>query len=231
MTRSVFVLAVLTSVAFADPPPEAVSLYRDGQAAYDAGRYGDAIAAWEHSYAASRAPGLLFNLAQARRLRAAPGDCERAVAEYRQYAALVSPSPQTKLAADYVAVGCPPQPATPAMSVTSGRGGSRRISGEIAAGGGVALLAVGLYFGHRATSLGDEVTTACASGCSWTDERNTDSAGRRDATIGRVLDAVGGAAIVAGAAMYYLGARTEHVGVAVSARGGQSISVTWSSAW
>lgn len=228
MTRSILALVALASIAVADPSPEAVRLYQEGQAAFDAGRYGAAIAAWERSYATSRAPGLLFNLAQARRLRDAPSDCERAMTEYRQYAELAPPSPQTKLAAEYLGVGCPRAPTAPAPG---DRGRSLRVAGEITAGGGVALLAAGIYLGHRASSLGDEVTEACASGCSWADERSADSAGRRDATIGRALDAIGGAAIVAGAALYYLGAREEHVGVAVSDSSSRAISVTWSGTW
>jgi tetratricopeptide (TPR) repeat protein len=231
MKRSVLVLIMLMSAALADPSPEAVRLYQDGQAAYDGGRYADAIAAWEQSYAVSRAPGLLFNLAQARRLRGAPGDCERALAEYRQYAELTPPSPQTKLAAEYLAAGCPQQSAAPAGPAPGDHGHSLRLSGEVVAGGGVAVLAAGLYFGHHAGSLGDDVTTACASGCSWAAERSTDSAGRRDATIGRVLDVIGGAAIVAGGALYYFGVPAEHVGVVVSGNGSRSISLTWSGAW
>jgi tetratricopeptide (TPR) repeat protein len=182
MMRSVFLLVLLGAVALADPPRGAVTLYRDGQAAYDAARYDHAISAWEQSYAASRAPGLLFNLAQAHRLRGAPGDCERASAEYRQYAELAPPSPQTKLAEQYLATGCPRQrSASGPLTGSDDRGHTMRVSGEVVVAGGVVLLATGLYLGHHAASLGDEVTSACTSGCSWADERATDRAGRRDA--------------------------------------------------
>ena len=67
-------LVVASRSVLADPTPGAAQRYRDGQAAYDHAGYDDALTSWQQSYALSHAPGLLYNIAQAYRLRDRPGD-------------------------------------------------------------------------------------------------------------------------------------------------------------
>ncbi|MBZ0237035.1 MAG: hypothetical protein K8M05_32195 [Deltaproteobacteria bacterium] len=104
MTRIATILAALVCLAVgaglaeADDPAEAVRLYDEGQAAFDAGTYDAALAAWQKSYELSREPGLLFNLAQAYRLRAAPGDCTKAAETYRRFITQDPASAQRALA-------------------------------------------------------------------------------------------------------------------------------------
>jgi hypothetical protein len=64
--------------------PEARQLYEQGQRSFDAGDYADAITKFRASYQRSGAPGLLYNLAQAHRLK---GDCVQALALYRRFLA------------------------------------------------------------------------------------------------------------------------------------------------
>jgi len=71
-------------------PPEAERLYHEGQQAYDDKRYDAALALWQRSYALSKRPGLLFNIAQAFRLRGEDGDCARAVGSYKKFLRLDS---------------------------------------------------------------------------------------------------------------------------------------------
>jgi hypothetical protein len=61
---------------------EARRLYEEGLARYKAGAYDEAIEKLRASYARVPAPGLLYNLAQAHRLK---GDCAGALAYYRAY--------------------------------------------------------------------------------------------------------------------------------------------------
>jgi len=241
-------IAALATVAHAQPSAE--DLYAEGKAAYDKADYATAITRWEASYALSDEVGLLFNLAQARRLS---GDCAGALATYRRFVA-ADPDPATdqhKLAEDFVrelepACGVPPPRdvdpqaklggglnsvgrlnATENQAVNSG--GKLRTAGLATGGVGIAALATGLVLGHHGQAIGDEVTAACATSCDWGAQKSKDVAGRRDVTIGYVLDAVGVAAIAGGAVMYYLGARG---GVTVSPRpreGGAVVS--WSGSW
>jgi tetratricopeptide (TPR) repeat protein len=67
-----------------DVDPEARRLAERGLAHYEAGRYAEAIADLEASYDITAAPGLLYNLAQAYRLK---GDCGRALDLYRRFLA------------------------------------------------------------------------------------------------------------------------------------------------
>ena len=59
-------LLLLSGTAFADDA-RAKKLYFDGEAAFQAGRFAEAAAAFEESYALSRRPKLLWNIAQAHR--------------------------------------------------------------------------------------------------------------------------------------------------------------------
>src|SRR5690606_9690752 len=61
---------------------KARALAERGRIAHDQGDYAAAIAAFTEAYAIAPAPGLLFNLAQAYRLK---GSCEDAQLMYRRY--------------------------------------------------------------------------------------------------------------------------------------------------
>jgi tetratricopeptide (TPR) repeat protein len=235
------VVALLAGVAAAEP--EAERLYRDGQAAYDAQRYDDALAAWTQSYELSHLPGLVFNIAQAHRLR---GDCAKAVEAYKKFVALdprsserptaegfikdLSPCPDDKPTPTPPPPKPPPAPIEskpPIADVDTGRG--KRIAGLAIAGGGLAIAGTGLYFGNRAASLGDEVRKACASSCAYPDIRDKDQEGRRDETIQWILYGAGAAAIVTGGVVYMLGAKRASP-VAVVPHGDGAV-VTFSGGW
>jgi tetratricopeptide (TPR) repeat protein len=239
--------------------PSAEDLYAQGQAAYDRGEYLTAIEKWQESYRLSGEPGLLFNLAQARRLAS---DCPEALATYRRFLAADPTSDQHQIAVDLAKElegQCPaPKPVRPAPRVPQvpktepelktepapeikqptptppakrHSGHSLRVAGIAAGGTGIVALATGLYFGHHAQTIGDQVTSACRSGCDWTAWKAADAEGRRDATIGRVLDVAGTAGIVGGAILYYVGVR-EGVSITITPmtrEGGTT--VTWSGSW
>lgn len=74
--------AAATTTAHAQPSAEAKKLYLEGKAHYDVAEYADAIAKWKQAYVVSKAPMLLFNIAQAYRLS---GDCAQALRSYATY--------------------------------------------------------------------------------------------------------------------------------------------------
>jgi tetratricopeptide (TPR) repeat protein len=102
-------------------------LHEAGLAEYQAGRYGAAVAAFRHAYKLVPAPGILFNLAQAYRLK---GDCRSAKRSYKKFLKESSDAAQLALAKEHLAglrcsddqPAAPPpatQPATqPAAPVT-----------------------------------------------------------------------------------------------------------------
>ncbi|HTE52584.1 MAG TPA: hypothetical protein VK698_17150 [Kofleriaceae bacterium] len=73
-------------------------LHQEGLRYYGAGQYGRAVVAYRKAYALVPAPGILFNLAQAYRLR---GDCRRAYRAYRNFLHAVTDSPEAKLAREH----------------------------------------------------------------------------------------------------------------------------------
>ncbi len=75
-------LMVGRGAAAAPVDPEARVLYQEGLQLYRAGRYDDAIAKLDASYQLVAAPGLLYDLAQAHRLK---GDCAGALRLYRDF--------------------------------------------------------------------------------------------------------------------------------------------------
>jgi len=230
-------VAALPGRAIADPSPEAARAYRDGQAAFDRQSYDAAIEAWQRSYELSHAPGLLYNLGQAYRLRAAAGDCTRARSAYESFVDLTGPSPQGTLANGYLAQLGPcassatatvgTTPAT-SMPVTRDRGIAMAALGAA----GIGLVATGLLLGHHAATLGDEVTSACSTDCDWSAERGKDAAGRRDAALGWTFDAIGGLALVGDAVWYYLGrdhgSRTSPLEMRADAH---AATISWRQRW
>jgi len=217
---AIVVLAALAGVASAEPT-EAERLYTEGQKAYDAERYADAIAQWTQSYELSHLPALVFNIGQAYRHH---GDCAKAVDAYKKFVALDPKSAERGTAEGFITElsPCPAEAPAPPPAVTApppskqtpeghepiadtGRG--KRIAGIAIAAGGLAIAATGLYFGAEAASLGDEVRKACATGCAYPAIRDKDEAGRRDETIQWILYGASAATLVTGGVLYVLGSR------------------------
>lgn len=232
-------LAATTRIASADDG-EAERLYEHGQAAFDAGAFDDAITAWERSYELSKEPGLLFDLGQAYRKRGKPEDCARGEAAYKKFAELDPTSEQRAIALGYIAEMGPcvkaiqlPAPrihvaTQPPMTRVVDNGRSKRIVGLTAIGAGTASIVAGVYFGRRASTIGGEVTSACARSCDWSVEGPKDGDGRRDAKLGLAFDSLGAAAILTGAALYYLG---DHDNTIRLEPHGNGAMVSWGGAW
>ena len=100
--RALLVIAALlvSAVASADSvPTKARSLAERGRVAHDARDYAGAISAFTEAYALAPAPGLLFNLAQAYRLR---GNCDDAALMYRRFLATNPPDDARLLAESHL---------------------------------------------------------------------------------------------------------------------------------
>jgi hypothetical protein len=116
-----------------------------------------------------------------------------------------------------------PTPPTPEPSApeprpvdrpTSGGGKTLRITGIVAVAAGLGLAGTGAYFALAAKGKADDVTEACRVRCQWGELEDLENAGKRNQTLGTVLMAAGGAALVSGVVLYIVGAsrsRTEGV--------------------
>jgi tetratricopeptide (TPR) repeat protein len=254
MKHSALALAIVATSRFvlAEPASDPAALFHQGQAAYDQQRYDEALTAWEQSYALSLSPALLYNIAQAYRLRGHAEDCALARADYAKFIELAPPSPERDLAARYVAelaVCSSPADAAKAATIPVAPNSTDAPTSDAAAGspqpptarslaniGGVALgvagfglLASGIALGHHASVLGDDVTQACSVSCTWSAETTRDAAGRRDAAVGWALDGVGAAALVGSAVLLYFGFNER--GIAVVPTSSTGASVVWSRVW
>ncbi len=237
ITIIVATIVVLCSAALAAPTAE--ELYNAGQAAYDGHNYALAIDRWQEAYRLSKEPGLLFNVAQAYRLA---NDCENALSTYKHFIA-TDPTSERRHDADELVHELEgtcgslpshivaPRPVETTRPLENTRPGQQlKLAGLVIGGSGAVLLVSGLVLGKHASTLGGEVTSACATSCDWAIQNGKDAAGRRDAAIGYALDVAGVAGIAGGAIMYYLGDRAHAVTVSPRPRDGGAV-FTWSGAW
>jgi tetratricopeptide (TPR) repeat protein len=229
----------LARVAMAQAP-DAERLYNDGQTAYDDKRYDDAITAWQKSYELSHLPGLVFNLAQAHRLRGADGDCAKAVEQYQTFIKLDPSSGQRPDAESRlkelqpcpvkVVVEPPPPKIVPVTHPVEQGGHGKRIASYVIGVVGLGAIGLGVYYGSQAQSLANDVRTACATGCEWTaDLKAKDADGRSDETLQWIGYGVGAAAIVTSGLLFYLG--REHAPPITVAARPDGAAVTWSGSW
>lgn len=232
----VIVLGLLRSVVSAQPSAE--DLYNQGQAAFDRGDYATAVARWSSAYELSHLPLLVFNLGQAHRLS---GDCSKALAAYQQYIVLDARAEQRTLADGFIAelsaqcttkrVEEPRADPNPTKGNDTHRASRQKIAGLVIVGAGVVSLTTGIYFGHRASSLGDEVTDTCKSGCDWALYGGKDAEGRGAETKQYVFYGLGTAAIIGGGVMYLLTAREAAPTPIAITSGRKEASITWNGTW
>jgi len=86
VTLSILVMAVAHSAAAEPVDVRARAAYARGKAAYQRGSYAEALQHFETAYQVTRAPALLFNMAQAQRL-SGPDHCRPALDLYQRYLA------------------------------------------------------------------------------------------------------------------------------------------------
>jgi tetratricopeptide (TPR) repeat protein len=229
-------------------PVKARTLATRGRAAHDAGDYSAAIAAFTQAYVIAPSPALLFNLAQAYRLR---GNCDDAALMYRRYLATNPGSDQRALAEAHLAsverclhklaLHIPVETASrgpglaamqPADTITAAPV-SRRAQIEkdigvgLAIGGGVSL-AVAAYYAIQAHEAENEVGEAYARGGRWTDIAPIDARGKSAAATAAWFGAGGALGLAGGIVTYLIGRRDEGPPVTVAtSRHGLQLGVRW----
>ncbi len=245
----VFMIVALGGVAFAAPSAE--ELFHRGQTFFDKGDYASAVATWNEAYRLSKEPELLFMIGQAFEN---DGRCAEALATYRRFVRLAPDSQHRVLADEFVrdlTPKCDAAKAAPRENQSSVKNPDEqprrdlnlvqhdnetppaglKIAGLAVVGAGAVSMATGLYFGHRASSLGDEVTNACMSGCDWAVYGGKDAEGRRAETKQYVFAGIGAAAIIGGGVMYWLASREQGPTAIAIAPGHDGAAITWSGSW
>jgi hypothetical protein len=244
---AVFMITALEGAAFAAPSAE--DLFDQGKALFEKGAYASAVAKWTESYTLSKEPELLFMIAQALEN---DGQCAKALATYRRFVASAPRSEQRPLADEFIreltpkcdVKAAPRRGATVETPVDHPRSDRNpvdddnethpaglKIAGLAVIGAGVVSVVTGLYFGHRASSLGEEVTNACKSGCDWAVYGGKDAEGRRAETKQYVFAGIGATAIIAGGVMYWLASREQGPAPIAITSGRDGAMITWSGSW
>lgn len=249
------VVAVLAMPAYAAPdviPEKARQLADRGRASHEAGDFGAAIAAYTEAYAIAPSAALLFNLAQAYRLR---GSCDDAALMYRRYLD-TSPSLDARVIAEghlatvercahKVSLSIPldeqERAAVPAVAKRQDEEREakadpgllqQRIGLGMVLGGGLAL-AGATYFALDAREAEADVEDGYARGGKGHDLAPNlaaiDARGQRSATLATWLGIGGGALVIGGVTSYLLGRRAERAApiAIVPKQGGAQVSVSW----
>ncbi len=249
--RAILIVALLANGAAADSVPNKARTLADrGRVAHDSRDYAGAIAAFTEAYALAPAPGLLFNLAQAYRLR---GNCDDAALMYRRFLATNPPDDARLLAESHLstvercqarstaidprlAVRAVPAALPRSMSAsirkrdqpTTHRRSAQTAGLGLAIGGGAALLVAG-YYGLEARDASNDVERRYAAGEKWKTLAARDAEGDRAASIAKVTLGIGAAAAVAAAAALVIDHRMQrskslHV---EPVSGGARVNVRW----
>ncbi|MBI4511205.1 MAG: hypothetical protein HY698_16350 [Deltaproteobacteria bacterium] len=232
---------------------EARVLYEKGVRHFHLAEYDEAIAAYKEGYRLVEAPGFLFNIALAYRMK---GDCGQAVHFYESYLRLEPEAPNRKEvelriaelqscererapghassasrsvpnASPVTQSARPPSPKGPSWIETPR--GKQALGVGLAAASGICF-GTAVYFGLEARSASQELNDFFRSGGEWNAYyRGVEAKQSRSTTRAAVLSAAGGALLVGSGLAYYLGWRQEraakgHVSVSPGTGGA---SVTW----
>jgi tetratricopeptide (TPR) repeat protein len=230
----------------AQPPPrrvtesqkaEARDLYKKGMTHYELGSFEEAIDEFKRAYELTKAPGLLFNLAQVYRLKK---DWEQARFFYKTYLrvepaaanradgeALIGEAEERQKAAEREAAHPPEPPPAPVLTppppvlvaplqapTPPPPPRPRPWRGELAAfgvlaGSGLGALAAGIVLNVRATSLASALGNESQLGTSTWDVQHqaTYRDGQQAALAGALLDGAGALLLAGGAVAGYFGFR------------------------
>jgi tetratricopeptide (TPR) repeat protein len=214
---------------------EARRLYAQGQTHYDLAEYEQAIDLFNEAYRLTRAPGLLYNLAQAHRLN---GNCVEAERLYKSYvredpegkrrdkadmhlanvAACAEDqrraqreAEEAKAVAEREAMlrASRPEPIGGPVDRPPNRAGrTKKLAGYTSAAIGLALGATGIYFHSKARQDAEQVDELYAEGGRWSESIDEiDQRGHRRGITAAVLYISGGAALSTGLVLYFLGRR------------------------
>lgn len=244
-------LALASVPAFADSVPNrARDLAERGRAAHDAKDYTTAIVSFTEAYALAPAPGLLFNLAQAYRLR---GNCDDAALMYRRFLATNPPDDARLLAEAHLSTVerclaaklAPPDVKLARMpgpipigkretlavkhdaAPTSGRRTGETVGLGLAIGGGAALLIAG-YYGYESHQAETEVERRYAAGEKWKALEDRAAEGEHAGNVAKVSLGLGAAAVAAGAAVLVIDHRRHKKTLDLKpVSGGARIGMSW----
>lgn len=230
-------LLLVSAVAHADKE-SAKPFYEASKRHFDLGEWDAAIESLKKAHHEHPDPAYLFNIAQAERLK---GDC---LAAHDQYKAFTRESTATEVQRNY-AEGFVKELAPCAMRRRAELEEARRIAampvpverrrpglrtaGWISLGvGAAAMIASGVFLAKADSASADVARALAERPVMWTDElEDRERSGQRANAIGIVSGVIGGAALIGGGVIWWLG-RTRIETVVIDPRaGGATAGVSW----
>lgn len=214
------------------------ALFQQGMADYHLGDYARAIDALKEGYRLSRAPGFLFNIAQAYRRK---GDCAPALRFYREDLQAEPSAPYRKEVEERIAemtrcvedeqraaasaqalvpasFGAVSSPVSTPIVAEKTPGRTSRITGMVLVGVGAALAGAATYYTVVASSRSNACTEVVCDAKAFPD---IDNEGQTASTLATTFWIAGGAALVSGAIFWAYGAhRANEAQVAVAPTAG-----------
>jgi tetratricopeptide (TPR) repeat protein len=252
--RAFFVVTALAlaggaSVHADTVPNRARDLAERGRNAHDAKDYSTAIVSFTEAYALAPAPGLLFNLTQAYRLR---GNCDDAALMYRRFLATNPPDDARLLAEAHLStverclaakitvpveakvlrmpaampIGKREHARVTAKSTKPGWRTGQQVGLGLAIGGGAALLFAG-YYGYESHQAETDVERRYAAGEKWKTLEARAAEGDRAEKYAKVSLGIGAAAIAAGAAVLVIDHRRHKTLKIEPVARGARIGMSW----
>jgi tetratricopeptide (TPR) repeat protein len=236
--KPLLLFIVLAGSAAADTR-EARKHYQRGTSRYDLADWQGAADEFKTAYELSRAPALLFNLAQCHRHL---GQWEQAAHFYRTYLSFLPKAPNHAEAENYLreaeaelarpkpVEAPPPSPAPapveeaplllpaelpPATTMQAPPPPPRPrkliIAGSVVAAAGVGLLVGGAVLGSQSASASDRIAAVSQGAGTWSSDFDSlYRQGQRDATAATALLITGGVVAAAGAVIAIVGAARRH---------------------
>ena len=207
----------------APAPDPADAALQEGRRLYDLREFAAAITKFKEAYTLRSDAASLFNIAQSYRLL---NDCPNAYTYYKTFQRNF-PTERADVVAKFLAElepckdakpAQPPKPVEPPKPIEPPKqtpvdgpvgtepaapGRTLRISGLAVGGVGVASIATGVFFGLRARSQSRDLNNADE----W--DPSLESSAKRADRNAKILLGVGGAALIGGGVLFYLGMRAE----------------------
>jgi tetratricopeptide (TPR) repeat protein len=198
MRRTLFVLALAAlpalQPALADEPAAAQSdrdkYMEEGARAYNTGKWDKAIESWQKGYEVTGDPDFLYNLGQAFRKN---NDYGNAITNFKSFLRERPESDQREAIEQRIEE-------MENLLIEQQQANQRPPDGI-----GAALLVTGGVFGVMAMGNKSDLEDAAAAGEPWTANQDLEDERSRNVTISTVCLAAGGAALIGGGIMYFVG--------------------------
>jgi tetratricopeptide (TPR) repeat protein len=255
--KHLLLICVFSAAAYAQPAGgNATALETSGNKHFELAEYDAAITDFKEAYRISDAPGYLYNIAQAYRLK---GDCRNSAIFYKNFLRRQPDAPNAAKVRERITemeacaakqppepvVTAPTTPTTPTTTpttttepsepeepeepvATTNNRGWMKIAGFSAIGVGAVSFGLGVKFMLDGNSANSDLEEKCKAGCTSAEALAIQDKGKSANTRAVVASVAGGAFVAAGVVLLVLGRSGETQPAVAITPSGASASFAWS---